>query len=146
MNRRQRKKAFKKKYGMNPVQFEREIDTIFESATKTLSQIDWKACMQALAEAMNAAFYKVAEALERTGQLINTPEFQEELKRAYALRKQEEEQMSKEDALEIGLAINAIATLLDDRSLAKVERYLKRIEEIALKYVPKAEAKDESSD
>lgn len=43
--------------------------------------------------------------------------------------------MKKEDALEIGLSINAIATLLDDRSLAKVERYLKRIEEITIKYV-----------
>lgn len=44
--------------------------------------------------------------------------------------------MKKEDALEIGLAINAIATLVDDKTLEKIGKYLKRIEEITLKYVP----------
>lgn len=43
--------------------------------------------------------------------------------------------MKKEDALEIGLAINAIATLVDDKTLEKIGKYLKRIEEITMKYV-----------
>ena len=47
--------------------------------------------------------------------------------------------ISKEDALAIGLAINAIATLTDDRTLAKIEKHLRTIEDITLKYVQEEE-------
>ena len=55
----------------------------------------------------------------------------------------EKNTISKEDALAIGLAINAIATLTDDRTLAKIEKHLRTIEDITLKYVQ--EEKKESS-
>ena len=129
MNRRQRKKAFKKKYGMNPAQFYKEFDKL----TLSIQNIDWEAIGRAMAEAIQTAVTAASAALQKTADYLTSPEAEALIQNA--LIQEEEKQMKKEDALEIGLAINAIATLLDDRSLAKVERYLKRIEEITIKYV-----------
>lgn len=87
MNRRQAKKAFKKKYGVNPAQFDRDLDKL----TLTVQSIDWAAIGRAMAETIQTTVKAAAEAINNAVEYIKTPEFQE------ALRKYKEEQEGKRD-------------------------------------------------
>ena len=88
MNKRQAKKAFKKKYGVNPVQFDRDLDHL----TLTVQDIDWGAIGRALAEAIQAAVKAAAEAINNVAEYINTPEFQEALRKYKEEHKEEQEE------------------------------------------------------
>ena len=51
MNKRQAKKAFKKKYGVNPAQFDRDLNNLM----LTVQDIDWVAIGRAMAETIQTA-------------------------------------------------------------------------------------------
>ena len=44
--------------------------------------------------------------------------------------------ISKEDALAIGLALNGIATIVDDKTFEKIKPRLETIQDTVMKYVP----------
>lgn len=88
MNKRQAKKAFKKKYGVNPAEFEKQMDLCLEQ----ISKIDWQEIGRTLAENMATAINDLAAAVcdgvKSISDIMNTPEFKEALEK---YRKEQEE-------------------------------------------------------
>ena len=82
MNKRQAKKAFKKKYGVNPAQFDRDLNSL----TLTVQNIDWEAIGRAMADAIQTGLKALNETIQNMADYVSRPEFQE------ALRKYKEEQ------------------------------------------------------
>lgn len=96
MNRRQAKKAFKKKYGMNPAEYNRQMDRDLESIRKAIQETDWQEIGRRFAENLSAAIKNLAEALaegmKNVSEIVSSPEFQEALRRY----KEEEEKKNEQ--------------------------------------------------
>ena len=94
MNKRQAKKAFKKKFGVNPAEYEKQMDVSLEQISKAIRETDWQEIGRKLAENMTKAIKDLTAAIfegtKSISDMMNTPEFKE------ALEKYREEQEKKD--------------------------------------------------
>ena len=94
MNKRQAKKAFKKKYGVNPAEYQKQIDISLEELRKAMLKTDWQEIGRELAKNMEKAIKDLTAALcdgvKTISDMMKTPEFKE------ALEKYREEQEEKD--------------------------------------------------
>ena len=94
MNKRQAKKAFKKKYGVNPSQYNWTMDETTRKLAEIINNTDWQALGQQIAENLAKAIKELTEMLaigiRNIQEMIQSPEFQE------ALRKYKEQEEKHE--------------------------------------------------
>jgi len=92
MNKRQAKKAFKKKFGVNPAEYEKQMDLALEQISKTIRETDWQEIGRILAENMTKAIKDltaaVCDGVKSISDMMNTPELKEALEK---YRKEQEE-------------------------------------------------------